>query len=147
MLSSIPEFTYGQEARRDPFAPGAGEGVFLHLTGRGQTSYLIAAEQEPGLNAALDAIPMGYTQIWVIEWAGAAGPAEGTLPAPVRRAAGRLCQDRPRQGESWVLIGERGGCLGWCRDRITALEAARAVSDEKKVRIAVGLLRLDITWH
>jgi hypothetical protein len=109
MLSLIPRFSPGQDARRPPFDPGQAPAEeclsFLYVTGRGRYSPLFPCMSlHAVLTGAGQTIPMGHTSIWVLEWRMAAGPETPgrtrALPKPSRRrAAENLDKGTPPGGK------------------------------------------------
>ncbi len=153
MYRRIQGLQLGLEERRSPFEPNPDiDGrryLFLYLTGRGEYSYLFPPTTESHImDAAAQSIPMGYTQIWILEWIRAVRPELGQKTTPSqRRAAQHLSQDGTRAGYSYVLIGESAQYLGGTENLHTAIEASRLLVLEKRVRIALGLLKASVTWH
>jgi hypothetical protein len=100
------------------------------------------------LDAAAQSIPMGYTQLWVLEWINAVRPELGKKITPFqRRAVHTLRQERVQEGCSYVLIGEHGQCFGGTAKVSAALGASKAIASERGVRVAVGFLTANVTWH
>lgn len=153
MLSRVEGFQPGLDGRRDPFDqhPDLARStlLFIYLTGRGQFSYLIEGMTEHEIiREAERTIPMGYTQIWVLQWASAVRPEYGReASAEERQATGELRQDRPREDHSYVLLGENARNFGWTGGVEAATRAARAIAAKERVRVAIGLLKNDVTWH
>lgn len=152
MPEFIENFRFCQEANRDPFDENddikAENYQFLYLTGRGQCSRLFPETKGDIMVAEAErCIPMGYTQIWVIQWARSINPGATKIKSSQRRAAQNLRKDRIQEQRSWVLLGEDGVYLGWSDKLHSAVEAAGVISAEKRIRIAIGLLKADITWH
>ncbi|HEV8614086.1 MAG TPA: hypothetical protein VGU22_01200 [Methylomirabilota bacterium] len=153
MFHRVPGFRLGVDAARDPFDPQPDlEGqhhVFIYLTGRGMVSYLFARATEGEIVAEAErTIPMGSTQIWVLRWLRAIQrqPRARVRPSQ-RRAAARLRPDGFQEGRSYLLIGENARCFGGADTPASATDAARALADAEGVRIAIGLLTANITWH
>ena len=149
----IPNFTLGMEQRLNPFNHGFDPEnktfMFIHLTGRGGFSYLFPEISEQAIVAEAErTIPMGYTQIWVLEWIKAVQPdfAKKTRPAQ-RRSVEKIGHGTVRENISFVLFGENGICFGSTDSIHTAREAAGFLAVEKKTRIVIGLLRVNISWH
>jgi hypothetical protein len=153
MFRRIPGLQLGLEHCRSPFDPHpdlVGQHyLFIYLTGRGEYIYLFPLMPEHDiLDAAAQAIPMGYTQIWILEWVNAVRLELGKKLKPSqRRAAYMLRQDQIQERRSYVLIGEQGQCFGGTDKRQAALGAAKAIASERRIRIAVGLLTANVTWH
>jgi hypothetical protein len=153
MFRPIPGLRLGQEDRRNPFDPHpdlVGQHyLFLYLTGRGEYSYLFPPM--PGndiLDAAAQAIPMGYTQLWILEWVSAIRPELGKKMKPFqRRAVHYLRQNQVQEGHAYVLLGEHGQCFGGTAKVSAALGASKAIASERILRIVVGFLTANITWH
>jgi hypothetical protein len=100
------------------------------------------------LDAAAQAIPMGYTQLWILEWVSAIRPELGTKSKPFqRRAVHTLRQEQVQEGHSYVLLGEHGQCFGGTAKVSAALGASKAIASERSLRIAVGFLTANVTWH
>jgi hypothetical protein len=51
------------------------------------------------------------------------------------------------EGHSYVLIGENARCFGWTDKLNVAIGAARLLAAEEQVRVVIGLLKGDVTWH
>ncbi len=76
MFRAIPGFRLGLEHRRNPFDQHpdiVGQHyLFVYVTGRGEYSYVFPPTTENDIiDAAEHAIPMGYTQRWILEWVNA----------------------------------------------------------------------------
>lgn len=153
MQSSIPGFPLGLEEKRDPFAVAAapvGAGLcFVYLTGRRTSSWLFpACPPEQILDEADQAIPMGYTQLWILEWRGAVASSLHKKAKPAaQRAVEALHQEAVQAGASWPLLGENGAYFGWAESAATALAAAQVLAARHRTRIAVGRLLADVAWH
>jgi hypothetical protein len=153
MFRRIPGFPLGLAPPRNPFDPPpdlVGQHyLFLYLTGRGEYSYVFPPTPEHDiLDAAAHAIPMGSTQIWILEWVNAVRPELGKKLKPSqRRTVHTLRQDQMQEGHSYVLIGENGQCFGGTEKVSAALGASKAIASERTVRIAVGFLTANVTWH
>jgi hypothetical protein len=153
MFRPIQGFRLGLDHCRNPFDQHADivgqHHLFIYLTGRGAYSYIFPPTAESDiLDAAAHCIPMGYTQIWVLEWINAVRPTLGKPPRPSqRRAAQQLRLDRMQEGHTYVLIGENAQCFGGTERLPWALGASRWLAAERAMRIAVGLLTANITWH
>ncbi len=153
MFRRIQGFRLGLEQRRDPFDQHqdiTGQNyLFLYLTGRGEYSYLFPnATENSVIDEAERSIPMGYTQIWILEWINSIRPNPGKKIRPFqRRAAQDLRPGGVQEGRSYVLIAENGQCLGCTEKLHGAIGAAKLIAIEKQVRIAVGLLKANVTWH
>jgi hypothetical protein len=153
MFRRIPGFPRGLEQGRNPFDPHPAivgqHYLFLYLTGRGEYSYVFPPMTEHDiLNAAAQSIPMGSTQLWILEWVNAIQPELGKKMKPFqRRAAHTLLQDQMQEGRSYVLIGEHGQCFGGTEQMQTALGASKAIAVDRAVRIAVGFLIANVPWH
>jgi hypothetical protein len=153
MFRRIQGFRLGLDHCRNPFEPHpeiVGQHyLFLYLTGRGEYSYLFPPTAEHViLDAASQSIPMGYTQLWILERITAMRPALGKNMKPSqRRAVHTLRQDRVQEGHSYVLIGEHGQYFGGTDKLSAALGASKAMAAERAVRIAVGFLTANVTWH
>jgi hypothetical protein len=92
MRHRIQHFRLGLEQRRDPFDQNqdlAGQKhLFLYLTGRGEFSYLFPETMEKEIiNEAEQTIPVGYTQLWILEWITAIRPESGEKVKPSQRRA------------------------------------------------------------
>jgi hypothetical protein len=97
-------------------------------------------------------IPMGYTQLWILEWVMSVRPRAGKLKRKKvkpsqRRAAENLRQDGLQERNSYVLLGKNGRCFGWSDNPHSAVGAAKLIAEEGMVRVAIGLLQANITWH
>jgi hypothetical protein len=153
MFRRIQGLQLGLEQCRNPFEPHpdlAGQHyLFLYLTGRGEYSYLFPQMTEGHIiNAAAQAIPLGYTQIWILEWVRAMRPKPGQKIRPSqRRAVQHLSQASVQEGHSYVLIGEHGQCFGCTENLSTAIGASKLLNVARQVRIALGLLQMNVTWH
>jgi hypothetical protein len=153
MFHYIQGFRPGLESRMDPFEQhpdSAGRRYrFIYLTGRGTYSYLFPSMPENDIVAEAEAaIPMGYTQIWILEWIAAIRPESGKKIQPSqRRAAQNLRLNGVLEGRSHILIGENGQCFGCTEKLQAAIGASRLLAVEKHIRIAIGLLAANITWH
>jgi hypothetical protein len=153
MFRPIQGLRLGLEDRRNPFDPHpdlVGQHyLFLYLTGRGEYSYIFPpTTQNDILDAAAQAIPMGYTQLWILEWINAMRPEPGKQRMPFqRRAVHHLRQDQVQEGHSYVLIGEHGQCFGFTNTWHTATGASKAIAVASTSRIVVGFLKANITWH
>jgi len=153
MFRRIQGLRLGLEQRRNPFEQHpdiVGQHyLFLYLTGRGEYSYVFPQTTESHIiEAAAQSIPMGYTQLWILEWVRAIRPELGQKIKPSqRRAAQHLRQDRVQEGYSYVLIGENAQCFGGTEKLHTAIGASRSIAVERQVRIALGLLKANVTWH
>jgi hypothetical protein len=100
------------------------------------------------IDAAAQAIPLGYTQLWILEWMRAIRPELGQKITPSqRRAAQHLSQASVQEGHSYVLIGENGQCFGCTEKLPTAIGASRLLAVARQVRIALGSLQMNVTWH
>src|SRR5687767_5887952 len=114
MFRRIPGFPLGLKHCRNPFDPHPDimgqHYLFLYLTGRGEYSSVFPPTPEHDiLDAAAHAIPMGSTQLWILEWITAMQPERGKkLKSVQRRAVQTLRQDQMQEGRSYVLIGEHG---------------------------------------
>jgi hypothetical protein len=136
MFRRIPGFRFGLDNRRSPFDQHADivaqHYLFIYLTGRGEYSYLFPHTTESDIiDAAEQSIPMGYTQIWILEWINAIRPESVKKTKPFqRRAAQNLRRDRVQEGHSYVLIGENAQCFG-CTDTLqAALGASKSIAIE-----------------
>jgi hypothetical protein len=153
MFRRIQGFRLGLEHCRNPFDPHpdiVGQHyLFLYLTGRGEYSYVFPPTTERDiLDAAAHSIPMGYTQIWILEWVNAVRPEPGKRLKPSqRRAAHTLRRDGVQEGRSYVLLSENAQCFGSAETLQAALGASKALAIEHTVRIAVGFLKANVTWH
>jgi hypothetical protein len=92
---------------------------------------------------------MGSTQLWILEWVNAVQPklVKKKIKPFQRHAAHTLRQDQMQEGVSYVLIEENGQCFGGTEQTQAALGASKAIAVERVVRIAVGLLKANVTWH
>ncbi len=153
MFRRIQGLILGLDERRNPFDPQsdiANHGyLFLYVTGRGEYSYLFAPmEEEEILRAADEAVPMGYAQLMVLEWVQAFHPAPGVGIKPSERRAGQdLSLKAAREGRSYALIGENGEWFGCAEKLPTAMSAARSIAAEKRVRVALGLVKSSLAWR
>jgi hypothetical protein len=58
-----------------------------------------------------------------------------------------LSQANVQEGHSYVLIGENGQCFD-CTERLsTALGASKVLTVARRIRSALGLLQINVTWH
>src|SRR5574341_1026602 len=77
----IQGFTLGSDQARDPFEnhdTTAQALMFIYLSGRGEYSHLFpAVSVNDVIEAAGAAIPMGYTQLWIIQWLASVHPISG----------------------------------------------------------------------
>lgn len=152
-MSFVQGFRLGLDARRNPFDAHwdiAGRGhLFIYLTGRGELSYLFPDAPESDIIGEVErCIPMGYTQIWILRWMVSVRPEPGKKTKPFdRRAAQDLAQAGIREGRSYVLIGENSRCFGHTEKLHCATGAAGVLAAENSVRIAIGLLKANVTWH
>ena len=153
MFRCIQGLQLGLEQGRNPFEPHpdlVGQHyLFLYLTGRGEYSYLFPQMSEDHIiNAAAQAIPLGYTQVWILAWVRAMRPEPGQKIRPSqRRAVQHLSQASVQEGHSYVLIGEHGQCFGCTEKLSTAIGASKLLTVARQVRIALGLLQMNVTWH
>jgi hypothetical protein len=153
MFRHMQGLQLGLDHRRSPFdlhPEMVGQHyVLLYLTGRGEYSSLFPPMLEHDtLDAAAHAIPMGSTQLWILEWINAMRPEPGKKLKPFqRRAVHTLRQERVQEGHSYVLIGENGQGFGGTEKMQAALGASKAIAVERVVRIAVGFLAANVTWH
>lgn len=157
MFRPIKDFSLGLDGRKDPFEPNddLADAVFLfiYMTGRGEYSYLFPDMSENDIVAEADrTIPMGYTQLLILEWIKSVRPRyqrnKGKKVRPSqRRAAEELSQGGAQEGQAFVLLTENGLCLGWSPKLQLAESAALAIAEERKSRIVIALLRANITWH
>jgi len=149
----LEKFRLGQDRRCDPFEPHedlAGQlQLFVYVTSRGGFSYLFPdCNDNEVIDAAESSIPVGYTQIWILEWITALRPKPAReVKASERRAAGDLKLHGAREGRSYILIAENGRCFGIADTLHRARAAAVAIGTQERVRIAVGRLKADVTWH
>ena len=152
-MSFVQGFRFGLEARLNPFDVhedlAGRKHLFLYVTGRGELSYLFPdAPESDIIGEAERCIPMGYTQIWILEWVVSVRPEPGKkTKSHQRRAAQELAQGGIREGHSYVLIGEHSRCFGHTEKLHAAKGAAEALAAENSVRIAIGLLKANMTWH
>ena len=157
MFYLVRDFSLGLEWRKDPFDPNddisSRAFLFIYLTGRGEYSYLFPEMAEDDIIIEADrTIPTGYTQIWILEWIRAVRPQSGKIKREKvkpfqRRAVENLRQSGAQERQSYVLLGENGLCFGWSDKLHSAEGAAKLIAEEKKLRVVIGLLRADITWH
>jgi len=151
--SRIQDFPFGVEERLDPFDRHpelAGRRyLFIHLTGRGEFSYLFSYRSENEIiDAAAGSIPMGYTQIDILEWCDSIGPNPGHKPKSwQRRAAENLRRDRGAEGRAWLLVGDNSQTFGWTDSLHLAEGAAAVIATQRRIRIAIALLRASVSWH
>lgn len=152
-MSFIQGFRLGLDARRSPFDEhrdiSGRKHLFLYLTGRGELSDLFPVAPESDIiDEAERCIPMGYTQIWILQWVASVRPEPEKTTKPFqRRAAQELAQTGIREGHSYVLIGEHSRCFGHTEKLHAARRAAEALAAENSVRIAIGLPKANLTWH
>ena len=93
-MSFVQGFRFGLEARLNPFDVhedlAGRKHLFLYVTGRGELSYLFPdAPESDIIGEAERCIPMGYTQIWILEWVVSVRPEPGKkneVPSAARRA-------------------------------------------------------------
>jgi len=157
MFYRVRDFSLGLKWRKDPFAPNddiSGQTfLFIYVTGRGEYSYLFPDMAEGDIiTEANHTIPMGYTQIWILQWIMSVRPQSGKIKRKKVKPFQRHAVEDLRQGgvqerQSYVLLGEDGLCLGWSDKLRSAEGAAKLIAEEKKVCVAIGLLRANITWH
>ena len=152
MLRRVEGFPLGADARLDPFDAHpdlAGQGyMFIYLTGRGECSYLFPPIPRGNVvRVAEETVPMGYTQLWILQWEAALRPERRRAIRPAqRRAARAVAETRPGE-RSFVLLGERTGAVGAAETLRAATAAARVIAVEARAQIVVGLLVADVTWH
>lgn len=153
MFRRIQGFRLGLEQASNPFDPHpeliGQHYLFLYLTGRGEYSYVFPPLAESDIiEAAAHSIPMGYTQIWILEWINAVRPEPRKKIKPFqRRATQHLKPERFQEGHSYVLIGENARCFGGAETLPAALGASKVLAVESAVRIVIGLLKANVTWH
>lgn len=157
MFYRVQDFSLGLEWRKDPFDPNddiSGRTfLFIYVTGRGEYSYLFPDMADNDIIVeANHTIPMGYTQIWILEWVMSVRPQAGKIKRKKaqpfqRRAVESLRQGGAQERRSYVLLGEEGLCFGWSDKLHSAEGAAKLIAEEKKLRVVIGLLRANITWH
>jgi len=104
----IQKFKLGRDESKDPFEKHdttAQSLMFIYLTGRGEYSYLFeAASVNEVIEEAGATIPMGYTQLWIIQWLKSVHPMSGDRK--VRRAR-RLAAEAGARDRGTVLSGHR----------------------------------------
>ena len=153
MFRRIQGFRFGLEQARNPFDPhpelSGQHDLFLYLTGRGEYSYVFPPMAESDIiEAAAQSIPMGYTQIWILEWINAVRPEPRKKIKPFqRRATHHLRPERFQEGHSYILLGENARCFGGAETLPAALGASKVIAVESAVRIAIGLLKATVMWH
>jgi hypothetical protein len=152
VLRRVEGFPLGVDARLDPFDAHpelAGRGfMFIYLTGRGESSYLFPPVPfGEVVRLAEGAVPMGYTQLWVLQWEAAVRPGRGRTIGPGRRRAAQAVAGTRARERAFVLLGERAGHVGTAATLPQAVSAARVLAVEQRARIALALLVVDVTWH
>ncbi|MBI2428106.1 MAG: hypothetical protein HYV29_04805 [Ignavibacteriales bacterium] len=153
MASYIEHFSFGRDERLNPFSVNgditSGSHQFIYLTGRGQCSYLFPRRSvEEIVREAEKTIPAGYTQLWILEWITSVLPsAERKIKSSQNRSKENLKSERVIADHSYILLGDDKGSLGWTDNVQAANDAAKALASEMNLRIAVALLKGDLTWH
>jgi hypothetical protein len=150
-VQRLDGFPLGDDARRDPFDAPRLDGMpewFVYVSGRGQGSWLFPAMDITHIEAAAAAtVPMGYTDLWVLERLAVVPPPRRVAPGD-RRAAGKSrLAGSARRPDARVLLREDGRCLGWAPTPATALRAARGLAVAHQQRILIGRLIADLPWH
>jgi hypothetical protein len=152
MLRRIESFGLGRDRRLDPFDERTGgprERLwFAYLAGRGECSFLFTPASVDEVVEAARSVPIGRTDLWVLERVAVTRPRRRTRARPAdRRAAQTLDNGAPNAARPHVLIGERGQSFGTAAQARIALAAARALADEHDVRIVVARLVENVPWH
>jgi len=147
----IQKFKLGRDESKDPFEihdTTAQSLMFIYLTGRGEYSYLFeAASVNEVIEEAGATIPMGYTQLWIIQWLKSVHPMSGDRKVRRARAGSPLRQERAIAGQSYLAIARDGRYWGWSESLERAASAAQKISNNQGIALAIGLLKADESWH
>ncbi len=147
----IQSFRLGRDEGKDPFdkRDAATQSLmFVYLTGRGEYSYLFeAALVNEVIGEAGASIPMGYTELWVIQWLKSVHPISGGPRVRSVRGGSPLRQERVTEGRSYLVIARDGRYWGWSGRLEQAATVAQKISSEHGIALAIGLLKANVTWH
>jgi hypothetical protein len=105
MFRRMQGLRLGLEHRRSPFIRHpdiVGEHhLFIYLTGRGEYSYLFPQTTESDIiDTAAQSIPVGYTQLWILEWINAVQPEPTKKLRPFQVKGSMMIAALPRIAHS-----------------------------------------------